>query len=656
MSEKNESMIDEKREMLDHVVKRINDMSAERESWILDWVSERKLCEDQYVSQTFEDNEGNFLPNSLMEQNTIEMELWRRAWMPKFDVKPDPFTPNVAEAETAKYVLDNFLDRENFYKQQMLADQRGEIYGTRILYCGLRMEREIVKELNTTITVDSEPWTDFYDTKSYVENERITYFMTPMAIKVQDLLIDDRNLRQPDFDKAEDCIMIERLAPETFEQRFSGNSLFDQDVVEQATTIVDDNASLQTMPNRWQIVLYHYFNKVEKEYAIVVNKNALLYSWDLTYVHGKLPFSVWQCYPNAMCIYWWSTPRKLRSEKAFENDLYESTMRAARLTASKILVTSWDPTEDIITVPWTISLAKFNGGIEGTKDIDTRVDILPLLKATEIIDNKKRQNTWVDINSPFQEQAPTLWQTEIIEENKAMRQRAKDMLRDMWLDDALTKTLCNIKQFAPVLLATTKDVIVDGKVIKKVYQFPRLSIKNVKIDKTEDGPVFTEDLGNMGYLELKPDTIQWNLTVRVVTPNTINKTLVALEKERVKEMIDNFILLVKIVWLEKVEQYIPLKDIMEKMVQVYWYERNMNPSTKLSQKKKEIYEKIDQLKQMIQMWWLDNTEQNLPLPWANVQNNNPKETGGAFEWSSPAEFIWLWRDMSSMERTGRRGG
>ena len=32
MSEKNESMIDEKREMLDHVVKRINDMSAERES------------------------------------------------------------------------------------------------------------------------------------------------------------------------------------------------------------------------------------------------------------------------------------------------------------------------------------------------------------------------------------------------------------------------------------------------------------------------------------------------------------------------------------------------------------------------------------------------------------------------------------------------
>lgn len=82
------------------------------------------------------------------------------------------------------------------------------------------------------------------------------------------------------------------------------------------------------------------------------------------------------------------------------------------------------------------------------------------------------------------------------------------MLRDMWLDDALTKTVCNIKQFAPVLLATTKDVIVDGKVIKKVYQFPKLSIKNVKIEKTEDGPVFTEDLGNMGYLELKPDTIQ----------------------------------------------------------------------------------------------------------------------------------------------------
>lgn len=44
--------------------------------------------------------------------------------------------------------------------------------------------------------------------------------MTPMAINVKDLLIDDRNLRQPDFDLAEDCVMIERLAPETYRQRY----------------------------------------------------------------------------------------------------------------------------------------------------------------------------------------------------------------------------------------------------------------------------------------------------------------------------------------------------------------------------------------------------------------------------------------------------
>lgn len=96
------------------------------------------------------------------------------------------------------------------------------------------------------------------------------------------------------------------------------------------------------MPQRGQIILYHYFNKVKQKYGIVVNRTGLLYSGDLQYVHGKLPFSVGQCYPNSTCIYGWGVCRKLRSEKAFENDLYESTMRAARLNASKILATSGD--------------------------------------------------------------------------------------------------------------------------------------------------------------------------------------------------------------------------------------------------------------------------------------------------------------------------
>lgn len=673
-------MKDKKIDLFSHILKRIHEMDSERQSGIIDWITEWKVCEEQYIAPTAEDNEGNFVPNSLMEQNTIEMELWRRAGMPKFDVKPDPFTANIAEAEAAKYVLDNFLDRENFYKQQMEADQRGEIYGTRVFYTWLRMEREIVKELNAEKTVGSSPWAEFYDTNNYKENERITYFMTPMALKIQDLLIDDRNFRQPDFDLAEDCVMIERLAPETFRQRYEDNKLFNQDVVKSSFPINDEQTSLQTIPSRGQIVLYHYFNKITKTYGIVVNKNWLLYEGALTYVHGKLPFSVGQCYPNAMCICWRSTPRKLRSEKAFENDLYESTMKAARLTASKILITSWEPTEDIITVPWTISLAKFNGGIEGTKDIDTRVDILPMLKATEIVESKKRQNTWVDINAPFQEQAPTLWQTEIIEENKAMRQRAKDTLRDMRLDDALTKTLCNIKQFAPILLATRKEIVLDDNVIKKTYEFPKLTLKNVSVKKTKDWPVFTEDLWNIWYLELKPDTIQWNLTVRVVTPNTINKTLVALEKERVKEMIDNFILLAKIVWLERVEEYVPLKDIMDKMTQVYGYSRDMTPSTKLAEKKKALYDQIKSIRDMIKaaqewipwmewmwwgqpwmeamwwMWWMWWGQPNLAISTPNVQTNQWTQAEQAFAGSSPAELIGLSRDMSSMARTGRRGG
>lgn len=97
--------------------------------------------------------------------------------------------------------------------------------------------------------------------------------MTPMALKIQDLLIDDRNFRQPDFDLAEDCVMIERLAPETFRQRYEDNKLFNQDVVKSSFPINDEQTSLQTIPSRGQIVLYHYFNKITKTYGIVVNKN-----------------------------------------------------------------------------------------------------------------------------------------------------------------------------------------------------------------------------------------------------------------------------------------------------------------------------------------------------------------------------------------------
>ncbi len=624
----------EKKDLQAHIISRINNMEAERSVWLDEWA----MCENQYEAPILIDNEWNFLPNSPLEQNIIEMEWWRRAWLITYDVKADAYTPDVQETEKAKYILDEFLDREFFYKEQKKADTMADIYGTRVFYCGLSMEVEDIYELNEQTEVSDNIGAVIYDTEKYTKNTRVKYFMTPKAISPKDLLIDDRNLRQSDFDKAEDCVMIERLAPDTFKKRYEGNKLFDQEVVAAACPIQSEQTETGKNPTRGQIILYHYYNRVTKDYWILVNKNSLLYGGIMFYTHGKLPFSVGQCYPNNGCIYGWSVPRKIRSEKGFKNDLYDNILKAARLSSSKILATSWWVTDwDIVTIPWSTSIVEFNNGIEWTKELDTRVDLRWLIEAFNIVGNEIRVNSGVDMNSPFQEQAPTLGQTEIIEENKALRNRDKDELRDFCFDRALTLTLSNIKQFAPVLLAWTKEIKDEnGKVLQKIYDRPKLTIQNVKISKKGNTTIFEKDLWWEWYLELSSKTIQWDLTVRVTTSSTQNKTLMTLEKERTKEMIDNYVILSKIMWPE-IEKIIPKEILGEKIKQTYGYQDKMTPTTKLAEEKKKLMEKIEQVRQLIMWQAPDNLS---PTP-TNENIPNWEAVPSPLWWSSPAELAWM---------------
>jgi hypothetical protein len=128
------------------------------------------------------------------------------------------------------------------------------------------MEVEDIYELNEQTEVSDDIGSVIYDTEKYTKNKRVKYFMTPKAISPKDLLIDDRNLRQSDFDKAEDCVMIERLAPDTFNKRYEGNNLFDQAVVAAASPIQSEQTETGKNPTRGQIILYHYYNRVTKDY------------------------------------------------------------------------------------------------------------------------------------------------------------------------------------------------------------------------------------------------------------------------------------------------------------------------------------------------------------------------------------------------------
>ena len=116
-------------------------------------------------------------------------------------------------------------------------------------------------------------------------------------------LFDDRAIRQSDFARAEDCIMLEFISKEELEIRYKGNKHFDQEAIEQAveTQVEESEYGIQTRDP--QVTLYHYYNRRTMEYCIMINKNALICAGDLPYPDGELPFVVTQHYPNNACIY-----------------------------------------------------------------------------------------------------------------------------------------------------------------------------------------------------------------------------------------------------------------------------------------------------------------------------------------------------------------
>lgn len=596
---------------LTFVIKRFNEMDAERCAWLPEW----HMCDLQYEAPIIVDNNGKIIVNCQLEQSLIEMEEGRREGMPTYDVKPDPYTADIAQTESAKYILDAFLDRENFYKELLLADQNGDKYGTEILFCGIRIETEIIK-VPVDQEVEDKPWVVLYGLKKKMKDEvRENYFMTPANVPIRYFWVDDKAFYQSDFDKAEDCIMLEKLSKEVFYQRYKNNSIYNQETVDAASLTQNADPAYGQSPALGMIEVYHYFNKTTKQYAIVVNKEMLLLDTFMMYKHGKLPFSVGQRFPNVGCIYGFSIPRKVRVWKGYKNNIVQSIIDGARLNSGKIVVSAEDPTDGEMEItPGEISLMKFTGGISSTQTIDTRVDINGSIAALKIIDDEVRKDTGIDQSAPIWPQANTLGQTEIIEENKALRQRTSDQLRDHFLDRALTLTLSNIAQFAPHLLKEWVKVKDDeGKEITQISKRPMIQIENVTIKKKNGTITIIEDYGNYGYLELNPKTLDGQLGIRITTPSTWNKVLSSLQKDKAEEMVNTYAKMVEIFWPQVLQQKLPPDEIIDAYKQAYNISENMTPKTKKSLEKKEAIAYANKVKQFIN-WTPEQNEQ------PNIQN------------------------------------
>lgn len=625
-----------KEDMLSHINQRISDMKAERDKFLPEW----DMCDIQYEAEVYEDNFWKLYVNDNMEQNLTEMELGRTAWLPVFDVKPDWYKTDTQILETSRYILDYFLDKEMFYKEYRDWKMWKAKYGTAVFYTGIRLEIDKIPKFDW----ENDNITDaFFNNNKQSEETRTNWLFTPKNVPLRLFLFDDRQMYQSNFDLIEDCVMIEFITKESLLIRYDGIKWFDKKVMEEAMeTSVEESAYWTKSWQNEMVVLYHYFNKLDKTYAININQDALLYLWKMPYPDGKLPFVVAQHYPRNNCIYGIGIPRKVRMSKAYKNNMMQYAMDGAKLSSGRLIATSSQAVDwDIFVAPWEISIAQFTNNVSDMRDINTQVDIQWPLNMIAQIDRDVRSQTGIDLQSVFEPPADQLGTVEIIEENKQIRNKSVDELRDQAIDEAYTKTLNNIAAFAPELMREKKTIKVEGKDAGEVtVAYPQIQIPNVKIKQKKNEVTIEKSMWTYGYLTFEPWVITTWLSVRIVTATTYNSTMAVIERNKNDNMIKKYIEMAQIPWMiELMQEELPLKQILEKRKRVEWLDdKQMVADTTVDKINKKNDEKFQNLKSL-----LSPTAQNdQPLqenqaPWATA----PMQGGWMPTEGQPAQApIW----------------
>lgn len=586
--------------------------------------SDRDVCDKQFQAQSQEDNYWKLIVNIPIEQNLIEMEVWRKAWDLVFDVKHDWYHVDRWQEQQAKYILQYYIDKECFYEEKKRFIMDKAKYWTWVWFTWLRVdisETPIHKEKE----LETQWGMEFYNNEDMRYEKHFDWKFSPQNRPVRLAYFDDKAMNQSDFSKVEDCILVEQMAKDSFIQRYQDNPYIEKDALNSSVTITDENRPYIETNDEWYISLYHYFNKVTKDYIIIVNESHLLYKWKIMYKHWCLPVVLCQHYPDTSYLYGIGICHKVRVWKAYKNNMMQYLLDGSRLSAANILAmwSSWEPVDwDIFADPWEINMLRFDNSVDDIKPIPTWVNTWPLINAMQIIDAEIRDATGVDTKSSFEAPADTLWQTEIIEENKAIRHKAVDEAYDFALDTALTHMLNNIAQFAPkVLKKVTEIKSKKWKVISKTIEFPKIKIENIKIDWRSK--TIEEDYGNYGIIELTPETLSWDMVVNIITPSTYNKTLSVIEKNKITEMINNLMTMAQVYGPEAIQDFAKPEKIWEMMKIAYWYDEEMTAATKKSKTERENQEKLREVKQQIA-----SMQQGMQQAQQNLQSNtNINEQG-----------------------------
>lgn len=622
------------------VLKRFDDMKSARQQFDTEW----DLCDEQYDAPVLWDaNKNEYVLNSRMEQNFTEMYVGRTSDSLIYDVTPDTYDVSQEQLERNRYILDYYLDKECFYDEYSYWRQSKARYGTWLFKCTLRNDFERKYELAKQ-TIDWERGDGIYSQNKLQETSVEKWFFTPQNMKIRHLFIDDRILNQPKFELAEDCVEIEVYTEDYFKELYSMIPGVDKSQVASVKAIMNEDAAYGLNNITGHVIVYRYYNRVTKELRIFANREHELLDMKMLYKFSWLPFAIAQHYPDDQCLYGIGVCKKLRSEKVHENNLSNYMMNAAKLSSMKVFrgtnntsFVEWYPQ----LYPGEVNLLNFTSSVEQVSEVDMRVDMNGIMAWLDYINERKRENTNDDLKSPFEASDATLWQTEIKEQNKSIRYQAVDEKMYFALDRALTMTLSNIQQFAPIVLATYENV--KGKKIRK--KRPQIQLKNVKINRRNN--TIEEDYGNYGMLELSPETIGWESLVRIITPSTYNRVQKTIEKNKAKELLESYSTFLWVAWqlwpeeLQGVLDAYPLEKVIEKFKQSFGHDDDtFIADTKKAKQRKKNKKRVKEILASLWSTWLNaESDQETQGVQTSVWANNGGQAGAQQQTATGIESV-----------------
>lgn len=583
---------------LEYLQTRLSKMREARGIFETQW----KLNQEQVDAKSYEDW-NKFYPNTKLEQGIIEMRLGWRAWDIIFDVEPDQYEPNLWDAEVSKHILYKFIHEEQFHKELRKRRHDKSVFGswvfwtwiTHDLYC--KVER---KKVNVSPQIGNWFFDKKWKVKKFIEKR---YFM-PRNLDIYSFFIDDNAVNQPDFGVAIDCFMLEYWEKQDILSRRENVPWIDKEALNRLENKSEQDPKYWVWSINWQVVLYHYFNRLTRDRIIMGNESEIILETSYEYECEWLPFVLCQHHPRNNSIYGIWDPEVIDALKAVKNATWEWIIEWIRMSSWKLILSwnSWqftDSTDNLTRVySWEISIKDVTNSVEQYKEIDTNVNLNPSLSLLQLIEDEVRIATGVDVKSAFEVKELNLWQTEIKEENKQIRLKSIDELEDFAVWEALTIALNNCIKFAPSLKSSIKEISYNWKVTEIESKYT-LSLPNVTIKQKEWKKYVEDDLWQYWEIEFTEDLIKWRVTVRIISASNSNSKLTVIEKNKVKEMIEMIVMLSNVYGQDKVAQYFPLDFVKQKTMNAYWYWDKDTMIKSKKQKTKENNEKmLESLKQM----------------------------------------------------------